>query len=380
MERKTLLTRVQESARQITVASRRPGHEKTVHRIQGFVSGATLVFGIQLVTQLLYSRKTAPEVRATAWATAFLAALVYAGIVVFIDRNEKEPWRMLLVSFLWGAIISATIAGLLNGIARSRLGVSFSVAPFTEELTKGAVLFLIFRYASEEFDDALDGIIYGALVGIGFAMTENAAYFMSKSPSPEIVEQMRTFQFFLRVVLKGLAGHATYTAITGLGLGLSRGRSRRWLKIMLPMLGLAIAVLAHALWNSGTVRNMLDLTFIQEGPWRVAAYVALINGPFFVGVMIAVLLSWRQEAHVIAEQLADELDPDDPYTAPEMMYKVRDRFRTRWRTLWTRGVHTWRTLGKLQQAWIELAFCKWRGREGSALRERIQLLRSQLGS
>lgn len=388
MKRTTQLAQVRESTWQITAASRRPGRERVIHRIQGFVAGATLIFGLQTIQYLIF--KDPDQIKATAWATAFLAALVYAAIVVSIDRNEKEPWQMLLASFLWGVVISSSMAGLLNTIWRNLIGPNlvkgglidglFSVAPYTEEIAKGAILFLIFWYASKEFDNALDGIIYGAMVGIGFAMTENAGYFFRKAPSTEIVEQMRTGQFFLRVVLKGLAGHATYTAITGLGLGLSRQRQRRWLKIVLPMLGLAIAMLAHALWNSATIQDMLDLTSIQSGPWRTATRVALINGPFFVGAIIAVVLSWRKEARVIIEQLANELDPNDPYTAPVMMYTVRDRFRARWRTLWARGVSTWWTLRQLQRTWIELAFCKRSGQEEDAVRQRIELLRSHLAS
>lgn len=50
--------------------------------------------------------KSSLEARATAWATASLAAVVYAVIVISIDRNEKEPWQMLLVGFFLGAVVS----------------------------------------------------------------------------------------------------------------------------------------------------------------------------------------------------------------------------------------------------------------------------------
>jgi RsiW-degrading membrane proteinase PrsW (M82 family) len=375
----TLISRAAKATWQITAARRYHGYEKNVYRIQGFVAGALFVTVVNLAGQFLFSPDPLQaRALATAWATAVLAALVYAWIVASIDRNEKEPWHMLLVSLLWGTVISATIAGLLNSIAIVLLGVGPSVAPYTEELTKGAILLLIFRYAADEFDNALDGIVYGAMVGIGFAMAENAGYFLRWDPATAIAEQMRTGQFFLRVVLKGLAGHATYTAIIGLGLGLSRQTPRRWLKVMLPMLGLALAILAHAMWNSKTVQSALDLTFIQSAAWRIAARVALINGPFFVGVIVAVALSWRKEAQVIAGQLVGELDANDPYVASGMMLTVRARFRARWRALWKLGVHAWWTLKQLQRALIELAFSKWRGKDESGIRQRIRMLRGRL--
>ena len=284
-----------DTTRRVTTAARHPGHERTVYRVQGFVFVAAFIFSLQIVSALLFrTRQVDPQVRATAWATAFLAALLYGGVVVSIDRNEKEPWQMLLVGFLWGAAVSGSIAYLLNGIwhvyagpalvERELIESVFSIAPLTEELTKGAILFLVYRYLSDEFDDALDGIVYGALVGIGFAMVENAGYFMRHGPSTDIVSQMTTFQFFLRVELKGLAGHATYTAMTGLGLGLSRSMKGRWSRVGLPLLGLGVAMLAHALWNSDTVRAALDLSCIESDRWRIAVRVLVINGPFFLAV------------------------------------------------------------------------------------------------
>lgn len=369
---------------QITAANRHPGYEKNVHRIQGFVAGALFVTLVNLLGELLFNlHPQDAKALTTAWTTAVLAAFFYAGIVASIDRNEKEPWHMLLVGLLWGSVVSATIAGLLNSFAEVFLKIkAYTVSPFTEELTKGAILLLIFHYAEDEFDDALDGLIYGAMVGIGFAMAENASYFYRHEPARDIGGQLHTFQFLLRGVLQGLAGHATYTALTGLGLGWSRQTSQRWRKIILPILGVTLAILAHALWNSETVQNFLDGLFTQQNAWSAkatAVRVAIINGPFFIGVIIAITLSWRKEARVIAEQLADELPPDDPYVAPDLMLTFRGRSRARRRLLWARGLAAWWTLRQLQRAYIELAFCKWHQKNDSAFRRRITSLRKRLG-
>jgi RsiW-degrading membrane proteinase PrsW (M82 family) len=368
---------------QIVAAGRYEGYEKNVFRIQGFVAGALLIAVVDLAIQLLFAVNSHQSKRlATAWTTAVLAGFVYAWIVAWIDRNEKEPWHMLLVGLLWGAVVSAAIAGLLNSIAPRLIGVELgTVAPFTEELTKGAILFLIFRYAASEFDDALDGIIYGAMVGLGFAMAENASYFFQYDPALGIGQQMQTFQFTLRVVLMGLAGHATYTAMTGLGLGLSRQTSRRWLQIVLPMLGLAAAIFAHALWNSRAVQGIFDRVFNQPQAWdfwQAAVRVALINGPFVIGVVFVANLSLRKEAAVIAAQLADELESNHPYISPASMLTAWGRFRARRRILWARGLPAWWILRQLQRAFIELAFCKWRGKEQSGIRQRVKMLRDRL--
>jgi RsiW-degrading membrane proteinase PrsW (M82 family) len=379
----SLVTQSLKTTWQITAAGRQPGYEKNVHRIQGFVFGALFVTVVNVVGEVFLSpHPQSAKALATAWGTAILAAFVYAWIVASIDRNEKEPWHMLLVGVLWGSMVSAAIAGLLNSVADVLIKVpAHVVSPFTEELTKGAILFLIFRYAEDEFDDALDGLIYGAIVGIGFAMAENARYFFRYEPARDIGGQLQTFQFLLRGVLQGLAGHATYTALTGLGFGLSRQARQRWLTIAFPILGLIFAIFAHALWNSESVQNFLDRFFAPQQGWEAgptAARVALINGPFFIGVIVAVKTSWRKEARVIAEQLADELNPKDPYVAPDMMLTFGGRWRARWGMLWTRGIFAWWSLRRLQRAYVELAFCKWRAKDESEIRQRIAALRKRL--
>jgi hypothetical protein len=278
-------------------------------------------------------------------------------------------------------MVSAAFAVLLNTIAEVFLNVrAYVVSPYTEELSKGAILFLIFKYAEDEFDDALDGIIYGAMVGIGFAMTENALYFFRFEPAQGIAQQVQTFQFLLRGVLQGLAGHATYTALTGLGLGLSRQTPQRWIKAALPLVGLVLAILAHTLWNSDAVQGFMNRLF---GPqtWdfgHTAARVALINGPFFISVVIALVLSWRREARVIVEYLSEELPLNHPYISPAMVLTFGGRFHARWRILMAHGIVAWWTLRQLQQALIELAFCKWRGKDQYETRQRIKLLRERL--
>src|SRR5262245_1446179 len=49
---------------------------------------------------------------------AILLAAIPLGIVVptflWLDRFEAEPWRYLVVAFLWGALVAALVAGVLN--------------------------------------------------------------------------------------------------------------------------------------------------------------------------------------------------------------------------------------------------------------------------
>src|SRR4051812_21561039 len=95
---------------------------------------------------------------------------------------------MLLVAFVWGAVPAILLALILEfglGLpikeliptseARRITEISL-VAPIVEEAVKAIILVALFLFSWREFDDVLDGVIYGAMVGLGFAFAENMLY------------------------------------------------------------------------------------------------------------------------------------------------------------------------------------------------------------
>ncbi|RME39200.1 MAG: PrsW family intramembrane metalloprotease, partial [Thermoflexia bacterium] len=115
-------------------------------------------------------------------ALAFVPMLFYALFLWWLDRYEKEPLRFILAAFLWGAVpavIFSLIAQLVldvSAFSQSELETGLLeaglIAPLTEEPFKALMLlFLVLRYR-HEIDTPLDGILYGGLVGFGFASTE----------------------------------------------------------------------------------------------------------------------------------------------------------------------------------------------------------------
>ncbi|MEZ4713991.1 MAG: PrsW family intramembrane metalloprotease [Caldilineaceae bacterium] len=105
-----------------------------------------------------------------------------------------------------------------------------------------------FIAAYAEFDDSLDGLIYGAMVGFGFAMTENFLYFVSSFDAG--APGQFTFLVFLRSILFGI-NHALYTGLTGLSFGLARNSPRPYAGWLYPLLGLLAAIFVHGLHNFG---------------------------------------------------------------------------------------------------------------------------------
>jgi protease PrsW len=205
---------------------------------------------------------------------ALFLAIFLVSICVFIyglaiksaDRYEPEPWYLLVMCFFWGALGATFFSLILNtigGIAivevmnprtaqdaavAHGLTASF-VAPLVEESFKGVFLLGVWGLSSlwlRELDGALDGAIYGGVIGLGFTLTEDVLYIMRATS--ELGAAGFGFVFFLRTILGGL-GHASFTAMTGIGVGVA-AESRSWfIKVVAPVGGWSAAVGLHFLHN-----------------------------------------------------------------------------------------------------------------------------------
>jgi hypothetical protein len=107
------------------------------------------------------------------------------------------------------------------------------------------LVFLIFR---REFDSILDGIIYAGIVALGFAATENS-YYIYNFGYLEDGWRGLLFLAFIRVILVGWQ-HPFYTAFIGIGLAMARLERNPGIKLIVPMIGLAVAILAHSMHNT----------------------------------------------------------------------------------------------------------------------------------
>jgi len=295
------------------------------------------------------------------WLLSLLAAAVpvlfYVALIYWVDRYEKEPWWLLATAFLWGAIPAALLALLFNtalslplyallnpGPAELVAGGFF--APIIEEIAKGIILVLIFFLWRQELDSPLDGLIYGALVGMGFAMVENVLYY--QAALAEGGQAAWNSTVIIRGVIFGLS-HAFYTAMTGLGIALARLSPSRAVRILAPLLGLGAAIFFHALHNVTMVSGMAlgflaGLTF----DW---------GGVLLTVVIIIVALA--RERQWMQHYLADEVT-QGTLTANEyaLVRSAAARNRRRLALLLSEGPDAWRRSGRRYRECTELAYLK----------------------
>lgn len=228
-------------------------------------------------------------------------ALIPLAIVFFvvwmIDRWEPEPKLMVFVAVAWGAIAAIGLTLLLDLAltllvgGRSDAAGAVVQAPIVEELFKGLGVYLIFLIARRNFDGPVDGVVYGALVGAGFAFTENIQYF-----AISLIEgggAQLGVTFFVRAILSPFA-HAMFTSLTGLAIGLAaRRQASAGAALGFGALGWLGAVFLHALWNgSATFGDFFLLYF-------------LLQVPLFVGFIFGVIALRREEARLTKARLSE---------------------------------------------------------------------------
>jgi len=315
---------------------------------------------------------------------------IYAAVIWWFDRYEKEPLWLLTVTFLWGAIpaiILSLIVELILGIPVSVLGEglltavveSGGVAPVVEETAKAVALLGLFVFLRHEFDNVLDGIIYGALVGFGFAMTENVLYFLSSLFTGGWGEWGMVV--FLRAGVFGL-NHAFFTSLTGAALGFARLSRAGWGKWLVPPFGLSLAIAFHAVHNIGA--SLAELSCMT------VLFSLLTDWGGVLVVFAVILLSAKQEKKWITHELKEEVASGVLSQADyALTVSYRQRFIARWGALLEHGWQRWRQLGRLFYLATELAFKKYQlrttgdGEDTKAaiarIRNQIMALRSEMG-
>jgi len=198
------------------------------------------------------------DVPALIVVTAAVPALVWAWCLTRIDVADREPPAALAAALVAGAVVAGWLAhaanarvlafaGRVTATDAARALVGGFGAPAIEEVAKAAVLVPLVLGGWNRRSGPVDGIVYGGLVGVGFAFTENVVYltFAMLQGGPSGLLR----GVYLRALLGGW-NHAAFTATTGAALGYAvtaRDAAARWL---VPAVGLGLAIVQHVAWNA----------------------------------------------------------------------------------------------------------------------------------
>ena len=236
------------------------------------------------------------------------------GYLIWVRNTEtchREPYAALIGVMVFGGTFAVAAAVVLETLAQMALFLPGSplargfglfgpinptfellvmaviIAPVVEELVKSTGLFTVYGRLNE----IEDGIIYGAAVGLGFAVTENVLYFV-------IAFSQGVDVLFLTIVIRSITSmvlHLSASSISGYGISRARvlsarGRQVSWLPYV------AIAIVLHAIFN--LMASLGDI-FPQN------ADVMSLAGLFLVFVM-------ANAAFAIMRRRVKELDLSTP--------------------------------------------------------------------
>lgn len=285
---------------------------------------------------------------ALGWLVAALASVPAVALLIYLDRRDPEPWWAGSLAYFWGAVVATELSLVIRTAVMTPLSRSFDqsarhfettavgvrvvdrsaifeslenvlTAPFVEEAIKSAALLILVALLPSLIGGVRDGIVYGALVGLGFAVAETASYIGSWYANAGFSPFMG--QLVPRFVFGGINGHAVYSALFGASLGLAieveKGRWAR--KTLLIVGGLLLAVSAHAMSNAfGPFALVMLVSVFGIDPgllsvgelwWLSAAKVLMTTAWAYLILAYLIGRSGKTELEVIKGELMEEAEP-----------------------------------------------------------------------
>jgi protease PrsW len=207
-------------------------------------------------------------------------SLLLLGYFYLRDRYEREPLGHLLAAYLLGAFAMLAAQGsaqpladlvstewLHTGGELARVFDAFVLAGLVEESAKGVVLFAA-AYAWREFDEPLDGLIYGVAIALGFAALENLLYLRSRGL--DIAWQRAVF---------AVPAHALFGGCMGYYAGRAKfppGTDRTWRWLRAIVLALLVPIGFHGAYNFALLHGL---------GWKVWTAITVLSLTFWIFVL-----------------------------------------------------------------------------------------------
>jgi protease PrsW len=179
-------------------------------------------------------------------AAATLPSMAIAYWIYRQDHHESEPSRMLLWAFVCGCastipaiFLQSFFKHLENHDSLFNTAIfAFGVVGLSEELGKYYLL-RRFVYPQKDFNEPIDGIVYGVMVGLGFATLENVLYVLNAGDNGFTTALARAFT--------AVPAHAAFGVLMGAYVGLAKFIPEK--ATIYTIIGIGLAVFFHGAYD-----------------------------------------------------------------------------------------------------------------------------------
>jgi len=261
---------------------------------------------------------------------AVAGSIVGYFLISFLDRERRVRFfHFLTIASVF--FFTAPAAGFFNTISpypKATVG-------FVEEGLKILPVLLLAIYIPNLIRTRKDGIVYGALAGMGFNMIEMGLYIadlIHKSPVLDVLVEQST-----RLGLWGLTHHVIWSAFVGMGVGFAAESTQRgWRKWKRFVLFFLIAAVMHSAFDSGLLAVGLvvvaKIQSVLQGVPLDPKSSSQVFSPLWDGmrygsyvyniVLIIVLIVQIKRSFRLENRLqAAELSTEEPSVVPEVELK-----------------------------------------------------------
>lgn len=183
------------------------------------------------------------------YLTLFACAVLMVLLVRRYDLYEKEPWYMLLVAvalgigLMWTAgQVEDVVLGQLR-LARDDFATKAILVTLIEETAKLLVVVVIALVFPRQFNNVLDGMVYGTLGGLGMAIEESLMYLSLTPDKNAQALGAEVVRLFAHALMGGLLGFAVGMTLRPAD---PRPQQRR---VALPLTCVAVAMVVHFSWD-----------------------------------------------------------------------------------------------------------------------------------
>ncbi|NLY45519.1 MAG: PrsW family intramembrane metalloprotease [Tissierella sp.] len=192
---------------------------------------------------------------------AVIPAIIFLFAIYLTDRSDREPIKLLLLTYLFGAlaVIPSIIVeevlvrfNVFSGVFQAAYN-AFIVAALTEEYFKRLVI-LKLPFRTSYFNEKLDGIVYGVFAHLGFATVENIIYVVFTYTNNPFIGLYRG--------IFSVPAHGIFGITMGYYLSLSRFDTDKKRKAANLRKSFTVPLLLHGIFDFILMANIPELTLL----------------------------------------------------------------------------------------------------------------------